>query len=188
MRALIFLSTLALLAYPFVVYLGLSRWGVSAVAGVLGVLFLIRLIVGGNAKLKHTKVIFYLSGSVGLVLVLLITVFRQAGWFFYYPCMVNMLMFFYFSGSLYQEQTVIERLARLREPILPESGVRYTRTVTKVWCAFFMVNGAIAFVTCFQSLEIWTLYNGLISYLLIAILFVSEFLMREPIRKKYKDA
>ena len=188
MRALMLLSTLALLAYPLVVYFGLSRWGVGGVAGVLWVLFLIRLIAGGEAKLKHFKIIVYLTGSVGLVLVSLSAVFRQVGWFLCYPVVINTLMLLVFSGSLYQEQTVIERLARLREPELPESGVRYTRIVTKVWCAFFIVNGGIAFITCFQSLEVWTFYNGLISYLLTGMLFVSEFLMRGRVRKKYKDA
>ncbi|MDA7618199.1 hypothetical protein N8703_02745 [Verrucomicrobia bacterium] len=188
MRALMLLLTLALLAYPLVVYFGLSRWGVSGVSCVLGVLFLIRLIIGGKTKLTHLKVIVYLSGSVGLVLVLLSAAFRQAGLILFYPVAVNVLMLLFFSGSLYQEQTVIERLARLREPEFPENGVRYTRTVTKVWCAFFMVNGAIAFITCFQALEVWTIYNGLISYLLIGMLFVSEFLTRRRIIKKYKDA
>ncbi len=43
-----------------------------------------------------------------------------------------------FSASLLQKQTLVERLARLQEPELPDSGVRYTRTVTKVWCGFFL--------------------------------------------------
>ncbi len=79
---------------------------------------------------------------------------------------------------------MIERFARLQEPDLPESGVKYTRTVTKIWCVFFIINGSISFSTCFMDMKIWMLYNGFISYLLIGTLFISEWLVRQWIRKK----
>src|SRR2546423_11913745 len=40
-----------------------------------------------------------------------------------------------FRSSLFRPPTVVERLARLRNPELPAAGVRYTRQVTQVWCA-----------------------------------------------------
>jgi len=92
-------------------------------------------------------------------------------------------MLILFASSLNQSQTIIERLARLQEPELPESGVRYTRKVTKVWCGFFVLNGLIALYTCFQPLELWTLYNGLISYLLAGSLFAGEWIVRQFVRK-----
>jgi uncharacterized membrane protein len=76
-------------------------------------------------------------------------------------------------------------LARLQEPDLPESGVLYTRKVTLVWCAFFIMNAATALYTCFESIEIWTLYNGLISYLLAGSLFAGEWIVRQFVRKEH---
>ncbi|MGO2055828.1 MAG: hypothetical protein ACTH2G_08900 [Halomonadaceae bacterium] len=80
---------------------------------------------------------------------------------------------------------VIERLARLREPELPAAGIRYTRNVTWAWCGFFILNGAIASWTAlYASLATWTLYNGAISYGLIAVMFTGEWLIRHQLRSR----
>lgn len=62
----------------------------------------------------------------------------------FYPVVVNSVMLAVFGGSLWSGMPIIERLARLREPDLPERAVRYTRRVTQIWCAFFIINGGIA--------------------------------------------
>lgn len=187
MKGLMLLSTLALLAYPVAVYLGLNRWGIGGISGVLAVLFVLRLMAGGAVKIKGLKPVFMISAGVGLTLVLFSILFQQAGWFLYYPVIVNLLMLTLFGSSLFQQQSMIERLARLSSPELPKSGVRYTRVVTMIWCLFFIVNGSIALMTCFQSLEIWTLYNGLISYLFMGSLFLVEFLVRQKMKKKFES-
>ena len=119
MRGLGLLSTLALLAYPLAVYFGLSRWGLGGIAGLLAVLFILRLAAGGSARFKQLKIVAWISAAAGLTLVLLSTIFRQAGWLLYYPVVVNILMLALFGSSLFQGQTMIERFARLREPDLP---------------------------------------------------------------------
>ncbi|PSU46252.1 DNA gyrase subunit B [Photobacterium frigidiphilum] len=187
MRWLTILSAIALLAYPLAVYYGLSRWGLGVVAGLLVVLFLLRIIAGNQTRLPELKYIAWLSGGAGIVLALLGSLFKQEGWFTFYPVIVNSLMLGLFSASLWQKQTLIERFARLQEPELPESGIRYTRTVTKVWCVFFIINGSIALTTCFMTLEIWTLYNGLISYLFAGSLFIGEWFVRQWVKRKQEQ-
>ena len=46
-----------------------------------------------------------------------------------------------FGLSLKFGPPLVERLARLQEPELPEHAVRYTRQVTAVWAGFFLANG-----------------------------------------------
>ena len=90
-----------------------------------------------------------------------------------------------FAASLYRPPSLIERLARLREPDLPPEGVRYTRRVTQLWCLFFVLNGSVALYTAlFTSLATWTLYNGFIAYLLMGTLFAVELLCRTHLRKR----
>lgn len=100
-----------------------------------------------------------------------------------YPVAVNAVMLAVFATSLWRGPPVIERLARLREPELPASGVRYTRRVTQAWCAFFVINGSIAAWTVWHAdLSIWSLYNGVISYVLMGLMFAGEWCCRRRLR------
>ncbi|WP_028864483.1 septation protein IspZ [Psychromonas aquimarina] len=184
MKLLTILSAIVLLAYPFAVYYGLNQWGVGTVAAVLGVLFILRIIGGNKTRLRELKYIAWVSGAMGLVLALLAITFKDTSWFTYYPVIVNMLMLTLFACSLWQKESMVERFARLQEPELPDYAVSYTRSVTKVWCLFFVINGSVSLLTSFLSLDIWTLYNGLISYLLAGSLFAAEFLVRIYVKRK----
>ncbi|HWT72960.1 MAG TPA: hypothetical protein VN361_12315 [Oxalicibacterium sp.] len=96
-----------------------------------------------------------------------------------YPVLINLAMLAAFAYSLMHPPSMIERFARLREPNLPPAAVAYTRRVTQVWCVFFVINGAIAFGTALWASEaVWSLYTGVISYGLMGLLFVVEFLFR----------
>ncbi|MDG3087531.1 hypothetical protein P7F88_16260 [Vibrio hannami] len=178
MRLLAALSAILLLAYPFAVYFGIEKFGLQSVALFLIALFVVRIFAGKKSKLSELKHLALITGSVGIFLLALSFVFNQAGWLTFYPVVVNICMFLMFFSSLKQKQSIIERLARIQDPKLPESGVIYTRNVTKVWCFFFVINGLIALTTCFLSIEVWTLYNGLISYIAMGTLFGIEYLVR----------
>lgn len=80
---------------------------------------------------------------------------------------------------------LVERLARLREPNLPPEGVRYTRKVTLVWCGFFVGNGTMALFTVLQGdMHLWTLWNGMVAYILMGMLMAAEWLVRQRVIKK----
>jgi uncharacterized membrane protein len=101
-----------------------------------------------------------------------------------YPVLVNLVFLAAFGWSLTTPQSMVERMARLTEPDLPPSGVAYTRTVTKVWCGFFVVNGAIALGTALWATDAqWSLYNGVIAYLLMGVLFAGEYVVRLRVRR-----
>ncbi|MDR3159098.1 MAG: hypothetical protein LBU11_08855 [Zoogloeaceae bacterium] len=106
----------------------------------------------------------------------------------FYPALVNLMFLLLFAFSLTQKQSLIERLARRVEPDLPESGARYTRRVTQAWCLFFLVNGAISLWSIRAGEEIWALYNGLIAYLLMGLMFAGEWLIRRRMRRRAQHA
>lgn len=81
-----------------------------------------------------------------------------------YPVVVNASFLAVFAASVWYPPTVIERFARLADPLLPTAAIRYTRNVTLVWCGFFAVNGALAFGTAFWASDaVWTFYNGFLA-------------------------
>jgi len=161
------------IAYPFLIYWGLQH---NAANWLLPLLFLIlglRWIIGGKS-FERTMLIAVIAALVFIVLVW----GHQLGLKFY-PVMVNIGFLSLFVSSLIFPPSIIERMARIREPNLSPSGVAYTYKVTWVWIVFFIVNGSIATLTAvWGSDEIWVLYNGFIAYLLTAILFGGEWLVR----------
>lgn len=182
MRKISALAGLLLLAYPLAVYAGITHWGVGPLALVLGILFVLRLFSGRAVGKSPLRTVATTTGVIGLSLASLSYLFKQHDWFLYYPVAVNATMLVIFAASLWQPMSIIEQLARLQEPDLPPSGVRYTRKVTQVWCLFFILNGTLAWITCTMSIEYWTLYNGLLSYLAAGVLFAVEYLIRKKVR------
>lgn len=52
---------------------------------------------------------------------------------------------------------------------------------------FFGINAVIALITVFFApMEIWVLYNGLISYLLMGILLIAEFILRKRHQQRHQ--
>jgi len=112
---------------------------------------------------------------------------RSSASLLYYPVLVNAMFLLAFAASLLQSQTLVERLARQLDPALPPEGVRYTRKVTLAWCVFFVINGGIAWWTTTQSMSIWALYNGLIAYVAMGVMFGGEWLIRRRVMHRHSS-
>jgi uncharacterized membrane protein len=83
---------------------------------------------------------------------------------------------------------MIERMARLSDPALPAYAIAYTRRVTQVWCGFFVMNGTLALLTAvWASAAIWSLYNGVLAYVLMGCLFAGEYLVRIVVRRRHRQ-
>lgn len=160
------------MAYPLAIYLLLT----GRVAGWVGAL----LLAGLLARAWATRQALWLLVAAGAVVLAGVSVLL--GDLFplrFYPVLVSTVLLAVFGSSLLRGPTVVETLARLQDPHLSAEGVAYTRRVTQVWCGFFIGNGAVALATAlWASDEVWMLYNGLISYVLTALLFGIEWLVR----------
>jgi uncharacterized membrane protein len=96
------------------------------------------------------------------------------------PALVSLALLGAFAFSFLQPETTVERLARAGGEPLPPEGVAYCRTVTGVWCGFFLVNAAISLELALAgSPRAWALYTGLVAYVLMGLLFAGEYLIRQ---------
>ena len=168
------LAALTLL-YPLAVYLGLGHFEPRWLAFLLLGLALVRLTTSrervwwGAAVLAAALALATFLANAALPLKL-------------YPVIVNGLLLALFGASLAHPPSAIERIARLTTPELPPHGVAYTRHVTWVWCGFFVLNGGAAAATALWSSDAtWALYNGLIAYGLMGLLFGGEWLVRQRV-------
>jgi uncharacterized membrane protein len=177
---------LLLLLYPFVVYVGLNHFSPFYLALILLALLFVRLLA---MRHKLTKMPWLLPATLMGGIVLFVTMLSDSYLGFkLYPLMMNFVMFSVFFYSYIKQPTVIETFARITEPDLSPQGVRYINRVTLVWCLFFILNGGISLYTAlFTSLEIWTLYNGLLSYIFMALLMAIEFAIRVVVKKKHRQ-
>jgi uncharacterized membrane protein len=171
------------ISYPFIVYFGLCVSPPKTIAFCLIALLLLRLIWGKIEK-KNNLELFVFAGAVVLTLVLL--PLNEMLAIKIYPLTISFGLAVVFSYSILRPPTIIERIARRMAPNLNERGVRYTRQVTKAWVIFFIVNGAIsAWTAIYANIDVWLLYNGFISYILMGLLFSLEFLMRQTVKKHH---
>jgi len=160
--------------YPAAVYFGIQHLEPRLIAALLAGLLIIRLLFVAGAGSWSRPLLW-----VGVAYAVFAVWSNQLIALRFYPVVVNVGMLLLFGASLIYPPSLIERLARLQTPDLPPQGVSYTRRVTQVWCGFFVVNGSIALVTAlWSSFEVWSLYNGLIAYLLMGLLFGAEYLVR----------
>jgi len=167
------LTVLVTLLYPLAIWLGNGRVEPRWLAGLLLVVVAMRL--------PSLKISGITRGAVAGILLLA----AAAVWgnvllpLKLYPVLVNAAMLASFGYSLISPPSMVERLARLRDPNLPPAAIPYTRRVTQVWCAFFVFNGTIALATALWASEaIWSLYTSVIAYVLMGLLFGVEFLFR----------
>lgn len=162
-----------LLLYPFWVSYSLSRQWLLGVAAVLIFAGVMRLFISRASALWPLSLLAIICGGSSALL-------NDPFWLKLYPVMMSIGALSIFAATLIRPPSMIERLARLAEPNLPEAGVRWTRQVTWVWCGFFVLNALIAsWTVIWGTQQQWLLYNGFISYLLMAVLFGGEFVLRK---------
>ncbi len=176
------LSSGILFLYPFAIYFGLKHYSPSSLALVFLVLLLLRLMLIKNTLVKMPWILPAAILGGGAISVTFFT--QSTVGFKLYPLMVNLAMFCVFSYSCFKPPTVIETFARIKEKNLNNQGVLYTKKVTLVWCLFFLLNGSISLYTAlFASFDHWLLYNGFISYILMALLMTVEYLIRRKVKQ-----
>lgn len=167
------LTVIITLLYPLAIWFGDGRVEPRWLAGLL--------LLAAATRLPTLKISLVTRWSMaGALLLVAFAVFWNALLpLKLYPVLVNVGLLAAFGASLIAPPSIVERMARLQEPDLPPAAVVYTRRVTQVWCGFFVINGGIALATALWASEkIWSLYTGVIAYLLMGALFGGEYLVR----------
>lgn len=105
----------------------------------------------------------------------------------YYPVLMSFIVFVLFFSSLFQSKCLIQKIALKMEPELPEYAMNYCYVVNIIWTIFLALNTFVSYLST-GDLQFWSWYNGLISYLLIALLFISEYIFRSFYRRSKEFA
>ena len=156
------LGALLIALYPFLAWKGLSLFGTAPVAGLLAATALLRA-----AAVRDPMSLWAVLPALFLAC---------WGWLddsesalSLYPVLMNLLGLILFAGSL-------------------RSVPMWCRGVTVVWCIFFVFNGSVAFLTVLLGdRDLWMLWNGCISYILMGLTALTEYILR-VIRQRRQTA
>lgn len=180
----------SLLLYPYVVYKFLNEH--TALYYVIGAIFLVILrgfqlsnnkIIGKNIN----TLVYRIITLVILVAIVMIVLYKVQAITapLYYPVIMSLGMSLLFFSTVFYPPTLIEIFANIYSaPGIIISKI-YCKKLTIIWGCFGIINAAIAFITVWlHNLTLWTLYNGLLSYCLMGLLFFGEMLYRKKYLKK----
>lgn len=157
-------------------YVGLQWYPPRFVAIVLGIGAVGNLLYLQPLRYK-TRLLLPLIGT--LLLSLISALGNQSSAILYLPFLIAINLGLSFGYSLWHPPSMVEVFARMRSEDLTAEAVRYCRLVTGGWLIFFVLNAALAgFTACCTTLAVWSLYNGLISYCIIGVLFTVELFYR----------
>lgn len=179
------IAAIALLAYPALVYFGMSSGSPRQVSLILLLVMvpalLLRLRKSSRQAVRGLAAVpMTIMAILGLAALL-----DASDYILATPIAANAVLLIAFGGTLRRGNTgpsvmpMIERFARLQEKELSLEKQAWCRMWTWLWCAFFVVNGTTALLLAmWASMKWWALYNGLICYGLIAAMFATEWLLR----------
>ena len=174
-KALTALVAVVTLLYPAMVYFARDAVSPSTFIAVVVVMLALRLVSGQAFNDRAWRFLILGMASGVLLIGLLDTPLAVRA----YPVLMSLSVAALFWHSRRHPPSLIERFARLRYPDLPPEGVQYCQRVTMVWAIFLVFNALVAAATAlWGSLALWSLWTGLISYLLTAALFLGEMAVR----------
>jgi uncharacterized membrane protein len=182
------LSGALLATYPLAVYFGLQFLQPRVFGFMLAAMLVLRLFSLRHHSRRLKPLQFLPALCMMALCVVSAIIFNTAQSLRLLPVAINAICLMSFAYTLLRPPSMIEQFARLREPDLDASAIRYTRNVTKIWCVFFLINGGIALYTALvSSLAVWTLYNGLIAYGLMGLLFAVEYIVRGFFKRRHAE-
>ena len=127
------------ICYPFMVYWGLQNYDAKLLLPLFMILLGLRCLAG-TGMAEHKVVLITLLGIVIIALVWGSQLSLK-----FYPVLMNLGFLTLFASSLLSPPTIVERLAKIKQPDLPPEAVIYTHKVTQVWSVFFVINGCLFF-------------------------------------------
>ncbi len=177
------------LAYPLLIFADLD-WLDARLLGLFAATVVVtRLVMTRRAVLGQRRALWF--PVLGLVAVLLLFAAKSDDkrYLSLLPALVNAVLLVTFGASLWKSQPVVETIARLQAGSLSATEVVYCRTVTKVWCGFFVLNTtAIAWLALQGTPAQWAWFTGFFSYLLAGALFSTEYVYRHYRFRRYVGA
>ncbi|MDX2471969.1 MAG: hypothetical protein QNL04_15470 [SAR324 cluster bacterium] len=162
------------LSYPFIFYFGREHFEFRSLLIFFAIPLLFRFVGLKKPSLKSLLI---------LLLILLVFGFlhiqNNPQFFMFTPVLINLGLLWTFGSSLFTETCLVERFARMQSPELSLEQLAYCKRVNVLWCGIFIFNGSVAlYIALINDLFLWTLYNGILGYVVIGLFGGAEYIYR----------
>ncbi|MDR2767267.1 MAG: hypothetical protein LBB82_02950 [Treponema sp.] len=110
-----------------------------------------------------------------------------------YPALADLAYGIIFGMSLFIPPPIVYQLGILvakdiKKTVSEARLVSLSRTMTIIWCVFFVIDGIIAVITTFAASDtVWGIYNAGLSYVNMGLIFAVQFLYYKFVVKKEKS-
>lgn len=169
------------IAYPFLLYAGSGQVPSLVFAAFACALLALRAWLGPSWMAPLQRPLLIAIPLIAAIALLDDDLAAKA-----YPVAISWGFALLFAQSLWSPVSLVERFAALQGNILTPTARRYCRRVTLIWAGWLALNGGIAAALAMTgALEAWTLWTGLISYLVTGALFAAEFSLRRILRQRH---
>lgn len=179
------LSALFILASPWVLYWTLSQQRVGVAAAVLIGWVVVRTIPVLVAARREQRVAALQLPAIALVFVALGWVSNNGTWLLVLPSATQATFGLAFLRSL-SGTPLIEHFARMMKPELGAPQIAHCRRWTLIWGIYLVALAAVGLALArWATLSVWTVYVGVVSYVLVGALFAVEYLIRKIRFREY---
>jgi uncharacterized membrane protein len=167
------------LGYPFLIFAGLQWLEPRTIAWCVGALFLLRWLTRLRLPTREEIARFGMPAALVGGVLLATALLNDALGLLLFPVAMNLTLLVVFGRTLREGPSLIESLARLKDQELSDEEMRHCWSFTAIWCVFFVLNSIACLALAVAAPTwLWTLYTGLLAYLLMGLLFAAEFLAR----------
>jgi uncharacterized membrane protein len=153
---------------------GHGRWVALAEASLVSIVF-----ITASLRARRRSGAAWACAAVGILMLAFALASRLP---VYLPSVVlDLLLAWLFGHTLMgSKEALISRVARLEHgTALDAETLRYTRSVTLVWCLFFSACAVTSLLLgVFASPKLWSLFANVLMFPLVVALFMGEWLYR----------
>ena len=181
------LFPLLLLTYPVVLHLGIYFGHIDLVIFYLAILLSLPFLF---ALLNRKKPGVWHIMAVGLAFMLLVLAAGNERLIVKsIPLTVNGALLWFFASTLVSGKTpLVTRFASLMREDMPYAVLVYTRWATIAWSVYFLMMFILSLILAiYAPIELWSFFSNVLSYVLLALMFLAEFTVRRMLVHEHMD-
>ena len=173
------ISALFLIASPWVLYWTLTQHGVGVAAALLIGWVIVRTIPILLAAKREQRIAALQLPAIALGFACIGWLSDNGTWLLVLPSATQGAFGLAFLRSL-SGTPLIEHFARMVKPELRPAELAHCRVWTRIWGVYLLALAALGLALArWATLTVWTVYVGIVSYVLVAVLFAIEYVIRK---------